>query len=175
MSTPPLPSMDMIKGCLAAYDLDVSGTHEEVHARLGAHLVALKLGGKKAPRGKRPSTTRDVGTPKKPRPTRADWFHFLRDEKEKVKAELGLSDRVSIMKEVGRRWKLRKVQGDTSSAPLLLTYRADVDSDDDELTQALGELPPDEVNAALEVHGIEIDDDPATNVARLARAFGGSP
>ena len=178
-----LPSMDMIKGCLAAYDLDVSGTHEQVHARLGAHLVALKLGEKKAcNKGKRTSTTRNVVTPKKPRPTRADWFNYLRNEKEKVKAELGLSDRVSIMKEVGRRWKVRKAQGETSSAPLLLTYQGgidsdeyggDVESDDDGLIQALAELPPDEVNAALGVHGIEIDADPATNVARLARALGG--
>ena len=163
-----LPPIDMIKGCLAAYDLDISGTHDEVHARLGAHLVAVKLG-IKTPNGKRPYVRRTAGTPKKARPTRADWINFLRDEKEKVKAELGLSDRVSIMKEVGRRWKLCK-GGSTSSAPLLLTYHDD--NSDDGLKQALDELPPDEVNAALEVHGIEVDDNHAINVTRLACALG---
>ena len=36
--------------------------------------------------------------------------------------------------------------------------------------QALAELPTDEVNAALELHGVEMDDNHATNVAHLARA-----
>ena len=169
-----LPPMDMIKGCLAAYDLDVSGTHEEVHARLGAHLVALKLGVKASddtptPNSKRPCVRRKTGVVKKSRPTRLEWLNFLREEKEKVKSDLGLSDRVSVMTEVGRRWKIRKAQsGSTSSAPLLLTYH---DDSDDGLTQALSELPQDEVNAALEEHGIEIHDNHAINVARLARAF----
>lgn len=169
-----LPPIDMIKGCLAAYDIDINGTHEEVHARLGAYLVAVKLG-VTPPRasGKRVRPNIEPKA-KKQRPTRADWFKFLRDEKDKVKAELGLTDRVSIMKEVARRWKLNKEQGSSSSGPLLITYQGGSDSDSDDsrgLAEVLIELPPDEVRAALDAHGVEADDDHNTNVARLVRVM----
>ena len=124
--------MDMIKGCLSAYDLDVTGTHEEVHARLGTHLVAVKLGMKPLrANGKRPYTPRrgdrkakeHKKNDKKSRPSHAEWIKFLREEKEKVKSELGLTDRVAIMKEVGRRWKVLKQSGSSAadSSLLLLT------------------------------------------------------
>ena len=35
--------MDMLKGCLAAYDLDTCGSHEQLHRRLGDHLVKIKF------------------------------------------------------------------------------------------------------------------------------------
>ena len=163
----------MIKGCLMAYDLDTTGTHEELHARLGAHLVALKLGMNPAvnnvAKKKRPHTPpRRVA--KKARPTRAQWFAFLREEKERVKTELGLVDRISVMKEISRRWSLLKKSSSASAAPLLLTYKDDSDMDNG-LAQVLAELPSDEVHAALEVHGIAIDDHHGTNVSRLARAL----
>ena len=40
MSAPPV---DMIKGALAAYNLETEGTHDEVYRRLGDHLVKLKF------------------------------------------------------------------------------------------------------------------------------------
>ena len=55
----------------------------------------------------------------KVRRSRAEWVEFLRNEKQKVKDGLGLTDNGLILKEVCRRWALIKTQG-ASSAPLLL-------------------------------------------------------
>ena len=38
-----IPSAESIKGALAAFELPTDGTYEEIHSRLGRHLVAKML------------------------------------------------------------------------------------------------------------------------------------
>ena len=79
-----------------------------------------------------------------------------------------LTTRGDIIREVARRWRIKKDSG-SSSAPLLITYdegTADTDSDAvEELTMTLSELPPAEVRASLQEAGIEVSDDIDVNVA----------
>ena len=43
MSDRAFPTEDMIKGALAVYGLSLDGTRDEMHRRLGDHLVLLKF------------------------------------------------------------------------------------------------------------------------------------
>lgn len=111
MSDRAFPTEDMIKGALAVYGLSLDGTRDEMHRRLGDHLVVLKF-------KKKRSSNSESSTPVKK--TRQDWFTYLRTERIKVMAETGLKDRADVMKEVARRWKEAKKTG--APSPLLLTF-----------------------------------------------------
>ena len=153
-----------------------NGTYDELHKRLGDHLVKELFEGNNVAcrKNKRPATSGP--TPKRPATA---WFAFLRAEKERVK-EAGFEGRAAILKECARRWKLHKQVG-TSSAPLMLAAphsgnsSASSSSTDSEagdgLIEAIKELPTEDIHASLAFHGFPIDSDHEANVATLARVM----
>ena len=170
------PSYDMLLGACLSMGLGGTGTYDELHKRLGDHLVQELFDDKRiAKRTKRPATS----TSKRPA---TGWHVFLRAEKDRVK-EAGFDSRVAILKECARRWALHKQVG-TSSAPLMLaapdSTGSSAGSSDassaaseagDGLIEAIKELPTEEIHASLASHGLPIDPNPEVNVAILARAM----
>ena len=171
-------------GACAAHGLDRTGTQEELHRRLGDHLVSQLLTGTdvgpKRAGTKRPIATGSVaavatasnGAASNKRPTTA-WHAFQRSEKECVKAA-GFHGRVAIVQEIARRWKLFKQVG-TSNAPLMLGHSSDeaseAESVPDGLVVAIADLSPEELSHALHAQGIDDAGDRDANVTALARAM----
>ena len=172
-------SQDVLRGACLAHKLSPDGTHDELVARLGKHLVSQLLipeasahVGKK----KRPMSAGASGfTPKRPM---SAWHQFLRTEKELVKAAGGFHGRVEILRECARRWRLAKRVG-TSDQPFMLSWSkddgassSDTDSIPDGLLQALRELPQEEIASSLEANGLKVEDDNLeVNVMALARSM----
>lgn len=180
-------NIDLLRGVCLAHKLSPDGTHDEMVARLGAHLVSQLLNPSAAAhvdKKKRPPTSAGAAgaTPKRPM---SAWYHFLRTEKELVKAA-GFHGRVAILKECARRWALVK-RVNTSEAPLMLMASEEATSEassssetasetesvPDGLMEAIKELPCEEIHASLAAHAFPIDPDHEVNVATLARAMMG--
>ena len=170
-----MPSKEMLIGACAAHGIDRTGTQEQLHRRLGDHLVSQLLFGTHVG-SKRPLYSPPRGsaaTASNKRPATA-WHAFQRTEKDRVKAA-GFHGRVAIVQEIARRWKLFK-QVDTSNAPLMLGHSSDeasseADSVPDGLVVAIADLSPEELSHALQAQGIEDAGDRDANVAALARAM----
>ena len=170
-------SLDVLRGACLANKLSPDGTHDEMVARLGAHLVSQLLNPSDAAhvdKKKRATSSGDSGaTPKRPM---SAWHHFLRTEKELVK-QAGYHGRVDILRECARRWALAKRVG-TSDQPLMLQAPSDdgassseTDSIPEGLLQALRELPQEEIASSLAANGLEAEDDMEANVMALARSM----
>ena len=172
-------SLDVLRGACLANKLSPDGTHDEMVARLGAHLVSQLLNPEASAvahvdKKKRPTSAGAAGaTPKRPM---SAWHHFLRTEKELVKAA-GFHGRVEVLRECARRWALAKRVG-TSDQPLMLSWTkedgassSDTDSIPDGLLQALRELPREEIASSLEANGFEVDDNMEVNIMSLARSM----
>ena len=174
------PSYDMLLGACLSMGLAANGTYDELHKRLGDHLVKELFDGKHVTsrKSKRPPTSTD---PRSKRRATA-WHAFLRAEKELVQEAAGFHGRGAILKECARRWKLHKQVG-TSSAPLMLAAPGSSASSSagssadsaagDGLIKAIKELPVEEIHARLASYGLPIDPDHEINVAVLARAMMG--
>ena len=150
-------SAEMLAGACMAHGLDGTGTAEELHARLGAHLVA-KLLSPHVPKRKRKAEG-GTSTPKR---SAGEWRAFAKAERPKVMAS-GFTGRAETIQEIARRWKIFKSVG-TSTAPLALPAPSSSDSDSDGSAPEQGllellaqELNPTELNAALAAHGLPID------------------
>ena len=169
-------SLDVLRGACLANKLSPDGTHDEMVARLGAHLVSQLLNPEASAaahvdKKKRPTSAGATGaTPKRPM---SAWHHFLRTEKELVKAA-GFHGRVDILRECARRWALAKRVG-TSDQPLMLQAPSSDESVSEEapsipegLLQAIRELPQEEIAASLEANGLEVEVDLEANVMALA-------
>ena len=133
-----IPSAESIKGALAAFELPTDGTYEEIHSRLGRHLVAkMLLGTSPSPTeatsskaaGKKKRLASDQ--PKKERKP-SEWVKFLSAERKKAAEAMPAATSAEVVRECARRWKMIK-QVNTSSAPLMLTYE-DSDADVADLT-----------------------------------------
>ena len=171
-------SLDLLRGACMAHKLSADGTHDELVARLGAHLVAQLLNPEAAAqvdkKKRAPTSAGAAGvTPKRPM---SAWHHFLRTEKELVKAAGGFHGRVDVLREVARRWRLAKRVG-TSAQPLMLQAPSDegtsseTDSIPEDLLIAIREVPPEEIASSLDAHGLEVDEDFEANVMTLARTM----
>ena len=75
-------SVELLAGACMAHGLDGTGTAEELHARLGAHLVAKMLSpqANASKRGKRKAEG-GTSTPKR---SASEWHAFMKSEREKV-------------------------------------------------------------------------------------------
>jgi hypothetical protein len=169
-----MPSKEMLIGACAAHGIDRTGTQEQLHRRLGDHLVSQLLFGTDVG-SKRPLYSPPRGsaaTASNKRPATA-WHAFQRTEKDRVKAA-GFHGRVAIVQEIARRWKLFKQVG-TSNAPLMLGHTSDeaseAESVPDGLVVAIADLSAEELSHALEAQAIEDTGDREANVAALARAM----
>ena len=173
-------SLDMLRGACMAHKLSPDGTHDELVARLGAHLVSQLLNpdasaAAHVDKKKRPTSSGAAGSmPKRPM---SAWHQFLRKERELVKATGGFHGRVDVLRECARRWRLAKRVG-TSDEPLMLSWNkedgassSDTDSIPDGLLQALRELPREEIASSLEANGFEVDDNMEINIMSLARSM----
>lgn len=172
-----LPPIDLVRGALMALELPTTGSVEDMHARLGAHLVAKMLGTSQPDtssatassnaNGKRPCT----GEKKQRKPSQ--WVQFLATERKKAAEAMPTATRAEVVRECARRWALFKTVN-TSSAPLMLTCAADSDetsSESADLMLTLSELSPDEVTASLQAAGLDVTDDHDANVQRLAASM----
>ena len=172
-------SIDLLRGACLAHKLSPDGTHDELTARLGAHLVAQLLNPEASAAahvGKKKRPTSAEAAPAAPKRPMSAWHHFLRTEKELVKAA-GFHGRVGILRECARRWALAKRVG-TSDQPLMLSWSKDdgassseTDSIPEGLLQAIRELPQEEIASSLEANGFEVDDNMEVNVMALARTM----
>ena len=179
-----LPSIERMTPLATALGIPVDGaTPKQLHKALGAKLVTLMLpsvadvtatsGAASNANGKRPM---DGEAPKeKKKRTPSAWIKFMATERAVVKLGMPhLTSRGDIIREVARRWQLKKASG-TTSAPLLLMYKEDESSDSDsvaaELTVTLMELPRDELHEGLKSAGMDIDEDDDVNAARLAASM----
>ena len=175
-------SQEMLIGACAAHGLARTGTQEELQRRLGDFLVAqLLFGEPKATNGGRKRVSAGSGSssgssatsPASGKRPATAWQAFQRTEKQRVK-DAGFTGRVDIVKEIARRWKLFKNVG-TSNAPLMLEHSSEdtseVESVPDGLVMALADLSAEELDTALQAHGIEDTGDHETKVANLARAM----
>ena len=175
-----LPSVDMLKGALAAHNQRTDGTHDELHARLGAFLVAKLLSGDPLPSttsasaGKRPVAS-EPGAETKPKRRKSNWHAFVQTESKKVREGRPDLRGHDVLKECSRRWKIMCANKASGSSPPLLTNGSDDGSDDassdsaaEGLTNALMEIPPAEVNQGLTDAGLAVHDDPAANARSLA-------
>ena len=173
-------SIDILRGACLAHKLSAEGTHDEMVARLGAHLVSQLLNPEASAaahvdKKKRPTSAGATGaTPKRPM---SAWHHFLRTEKELVKAAGGFHGRIEVLREVARRWRLAKRVG-TSDQPLMLQApssdegaSSETDSIPEGLLQAIRELPQEEIASSLEANGLEVEQDMEANVLALARTM----
>ena len=159
-----LPCADRMSALMRALCLPTEGkTQQQLYDALAAHLVGLMLG-QPVNTSKRPADTEPPREKKKKRATSA-WVKFLASERVVVKQEMPhLTAHREIMREIARRWAIKKVSS-SSSAPLLLTYEDGMIDDDsdattDELTLTLTKLPPEAVQGGPtcdeEVEGIAI-------------------
>ena len=176
-----LPPIDLVRGALLAFELPTTGSHEDMHARLGAHLVAKMLGTSPAQQGtsasskangKRPAN--GSGEPKEKKHRKpSQWVLFLSTERKKVVEAMPTATRADVVRECARRWSLFK-HVNTSSAPLMLTCTTDSDetsSESADLTLTLSELSTDEVKASLQAAGLDVTEDHDANVASLAASM----
>ena len=169
-----MPSKEMLIGACAAHGIDRTGTQEQLHRRLGDHLVSQLLFGthvgSKRPLYSPPRGSAATASNKCPATA---WHAFQRTEKDRVKAA-GFHGRVAIVQEIARRWKLFKQVG-TSNAPLMLGHTSDeaseAESVPDGLVVAIADLSAEELSHALEAQAIEDTGDREANVAALARAM----
>lgn len=171
-----MPTKEMLIGACAARGVDRTGTQEELHRRLGDHLVSQLFSGADTSGAKRPvaasagastPSTAKTGTSTSStgkRPATA-WHAFQRSEKERVK-QAGFHGRVAIVQETARRWKLFKQVG-TSDAPLMLHQTSVPDG----LLEAIAELSDGELSDALEAQGIEDAGEREDKIAALVRAM----
>ena len=175
-----LPPIDLVRGALMAFELPIVGDHEELHARLGSHLVAKLLGTPPAQpdtstaasskaNGKRPAGGENK---EKRRRTISQWVLFLSSERKKVAEAMPNATRADVVRECARRWAIFK-KVDTSSAPLMLTCgdSDETSSESADLTATLSELSSEEVTASLQAAGLEVSDDHDANVSRLAASM----
>ena len=170
MATP--YSAEMLAGACMAHGLDGTGTAEELHSRLGTHLVAKLLSAHVPKRGKRKAED-GTSTPKR---SAGEWRAFAKAERPKVMAS-GFTGRAETIQEIARRWKIFKSVG-TSTAPLALPAPSGSDSDSDGSAPEQGlldllaqELNPAELNAALAAHGLPIDGSDDEKLKALATAM----
>ena len=177
-----LPPIDLVRGALMALELPTTGSVEDMHARLGAHLVAKMLGTSQPDtssatasfkaNGKRPCT----GEPREKKKRKpSQWVQFLATERKKAAEAMPTATRAEVVRECARRWALFKTVN-TSSAPLMLTCAADSDETSSESADLMAtlsmELSSDEVKASLQAAGLEAsDDDHEANIQRLAASM----
>ena len=178
-----LPPIDLVRGALLAFELPTTGSHEELYARLGSHLVAKMLGATPAQpeasttasskaNGKRPAHGSGEAKEKKHRKA-SQWVLFLSTERKKVVEANPNATRADVVRECARRWSLFK-HVNTSSAPLMLTCSTDSDetsSESTDLTATLSELSSEEVIASLQAAGLDVTEDHGANVASLAASM----
>ena len=167
-----------------AFELPTTGSHEELHARLGTHLIAKMLGTTSAQpetsttassnaNKKRPTPDGSEAKEKKKHRKPSQWVLFLSSERKKVAEAMPTATRADVVRECARRWSLFK-QVNTSSAPLMLTCTtddSDTSSESADLTATLSELSSEEVIASLQAAGLEVTDDHDANVASLAASM----
>ena len=175
-----LPSAESIKGALAALELATDGTYEEIHSRLGSHLVAKMLLGTSPPPTETTSATSSKANGKRPAADKpkakkerkaSEWVKFLSTERKKVADASPTATRAEVVRECARRWKLVK-QANSSSAPLMITYEdSEAGSETADLTATLSELSSDEVKASLQAAGLDVSDNHTSNVAALAASM----
>ena len=171
-----LPSIELIRGALLAFELSTEGSHEVLHARLGAHLVARMLGSSTST--PRPSSTSGKATGKRPMPSGGDakekkrripskWVQFLSSERKKVVQAMPGATNAMVVQEVARRWKLFK-QVNTSTAPLMLRDNESSCEAADLAATLAGECGSEEIKEKLKEAHIEASDDHSTNAQLLA-------
>ena len=136
-------STEKLAGACLAHGLSGEGTNDELHTRLGHHLVNKLLSGKR-------KKTEEVSdhVQSKRSASASEWHAFMKSERANVVAS-GVQGRVPILKEIARRWKIFKSVG-TSNAPLALPAPAN-----DDLMEALKDLNEAELNEAIEAHGLD--------------------
>lgn len=150
-----LHTMESLSAACLAHNLSTEGGYDELHARLGAHLVAKFLA---------PKRRADATISRPPKRSKAEWCAFMKTEREKVLAS-GFTGRTDILKEIARRWKIFKTVG-TSTAPLALP-----EPFHDGLIEALQDLDGAELDQAIEAHGLDKEVDTETKVRALAEAM----
>ena len=175
-----LPPIDLVRGALFAFELPTTGSHEELHARLGGYLVAKMLGMAPAQsetsaasskaNGKRPASGGETKEKKTRKPSQ--WVQFLATERKKVAETMPSATRADVVRACARRWALFK-NVNTSSCPLMLTCTDsdDTSSESTDLAATLSELSSEEVIASLQAAGLEVTDDHDANVASLAASM----
>lgn len=179
-----LPSIDMLKGALAAHDQSTDGTQEELHRRLGDVLVAKLLCGNQLPSatstssGKRPAVQEPVQSSKpKAKRRKSQWHIFVQTESKKVREGRPDLKGHEVLKECARRWKIVCANKASNSSPPMLANGDDgsdasSESAADGLANALMLLPPAEVEHGLHQAGLAVEPgNTAGNASRLANSM----
>jgi hypothetical protein len=177
-------NIDMLRGAALANGVSIEGrTYHELRLALGGVLVDKMLGSSPPPstspppaNGKRPCDESSQEQPKVKKTRKpTNWHVFLKAEKHKIHEGMPDLKGTALIAEAARRWKLHK-QALAGASPLMImdgSSGADSDSASDGAVEGLTvelleHASPAEINANLEIAGIQVDADPQINASRLA-------